>query len=162
MRRTLRKLWESRAPQERRVIVVLGALLGAALYLLLMQAAHRARMQLGPAVSQLHAEAIRLDKSAAEIARLRAMRVTPAPQTDLRLLMQAEIGSAGLARSVERLESGDANQVKVVFGAVPFADWLVWLKNVQAQQIRLDTTRIEALSKPGLVSVTATFIRPKL
>ena len=166
MRNTFRKLWQSRAPQERLVVAMLVAVLGAALYLWLTQSAHRARLQLGSAVSQLRAEAIRLDKSANEIARLRATSATPQQQTaqltDLRLLLQAQIDSAGLARSLVRIESVDASQVKVVFGAVAFADWLAWVENVQSKQIRLDATRIEALSTPGLVSVTTTFIRPKL
>ena len=145
---------------------ILIAVLASALYLWLTQSAHRARRQLGSAVSQLRAEAIRLDKSANEIARLRATQATPQQQTaqltDLRLLMQAQIDSAGLARALVRIESVDASQVKVVFGAVAFADWLAWVENVQSKQIRLDATRIEALSTPGLVSVAATFIRPKL
>lgn len=162
MKNTLRNFWESRPPQERRVIVVLAAVFGIALYLLLLQTAHRARKQLGPAVFQLRAEALRLDKSADEIARLRAMPAIVPPETNLRQLMQAQVDSAGLARSLERIDSGDASQIKVVFGAVPFADWLAWVVTLQKQQIRLESSRVEALSTPGLVSATATFIRPKL
>jgi type II secretory pathway component PulM len=60
-----------------------------------------------------------------------------------------------------RLDAKDADQVQVVFGSVAFADWLAWVATLQAQRIRLDTSRIEALSTPGLVSVTATFARAK-
>ena len=60
-----------------------------------------------------------------------------------------------------RIDAPDANQVKVDFGALPFADWLAWVASLQAQQVRLDTCRIEALSTPGLVSVTATLVRAK-
>jgi type II secretory pathway component PulM len=49
----------------------------------------------------------------------------------------------------------------VVFGSAPFADWLAWITSLQTQQIRLDSSRIEALSTPGLVGVTATFVRAK-
>ena len=76
--------------------------------------------------------------------------------------MQAQLESAGLARSLLRIEAVDASQVRVVFGAVPFYEWLAWVENMQSQQIRLDTTRIEALTTAGLVSVTATFVRPHL
>ena len=162
MRNALRKLWESRSPRERLVVAVLVALLGAALYLWLIQSAHRSRVQLGRSVSQLRAEAIRLDKSADEIARLRATPATLRQQTDFRQMMQALVDSAGLARALVRIESVDASQVRVVFGALPFSDWLAWADNIQLQQVRVDTTRIEALSTPGLVSVTATYIRPKL
>jgi general secretion pathway protein M len=46
-----------------------------------------------------------------------------------------------------------------VFGAVAFADWLDWIAGLESQQVRLEAGRIEALSTPGLVSVTATLVR---
>jgi general secretion pathway protein M len=60
-----------------------------------------------------------------------------------------------------RVDAPDADQVVVVFGAVAFADWLNWIDALKAQQVRLDTCRIEALSTPGLVGITATLVRPK-
>jgi type II secretory pathway component PulM len=48
----------------------------------------------------------------------------------------------------------------VAFGSVPFADWLDWVVALQAQHIRLEAARAEALQTPGLVGVTATFARP--
>jgi type II secretory pathway component PulM len=60
-----------------------------------------------------------------------------------------------------RIDAQNADQVQVVFGSVAFADWLAWVATLQAQRIRLDTGRIEALSTPGLVSVTATLTRPR-
>mgnify|MGYP003704723109 CR=1 FL=1 len=47
----------------------------------------------------------------------------------------------------------------VVFGSVAFADWLTWVGGLQSQQIRLESSRIEALSTPGLVGITASFAR---
>ena len=75
--------------------------------------------------------------------------------------MQTRAGEAGLSRALTRIDATDANQVAVVFGALPYADWQAWVAGLQAQQIRLDACRIEALSAPGLVSVTATFSRAK-
>ena len=49
----------------------------------------------------------------------------------------------------------------MVFGAVAFADWLNWVASLTSQQVRLDACRIEALSTPGLVSVTATLVRDR-
>jgi len=60
-----------------------------------------------------------------------------------------------------RIDAPDANQVQVVFGAVAFAEWLAWVASLQAERIRLDTGRIETLSTPGMVGVTATFTRAK-
>ena len=153
----LRKLWESRSPRDRVMIAVLAAVL----YLSLLQSAYRARTQLGSSVSVLRAQALRLDADANELARVRSAPAAPAPQTDLRTQVQAQAAAAGLAHALLRIDARDADQVQVVFGSVAFADWLAWVAALQAQRIRLDTGRIEALSTPGLVSVTATFNRTK-
>lgn len=161
MKARLRKLWESRSPRDRAIIAVLAAVVGIALYLSLVQSAYQARTQLGASVSVLRAQALRLDADANELARARAEPATPAPQTDLRTQVQAQAGAAGLASALLRIDARDADQVQVAFGSVAFADWLAWVATLQAQRIRLDTGRIEALSTPGLVSVTATFTRAR-
>ena len=161
MKARLRKLWESRSPRDRVIITALAALVGMALYLSLVQSAYRGRAQLGSSVSALRAQALRLDADANELAHARAAPAAPAPQTDLRAQVQAQAGAAGLASALLRIDARDADQVQVVFGSVAFADWLAWVATLQAQRIRLDTGRIEALTTPGLVSVTATFTRAK-
>jgi general secretion pathway protein M len=161
MRARLRKIWESRSPRDRVLIAVLAAVVAALLYLWLMQSAQHARTQLGASLSVLRTQAIRLEADATELERVRAMPVPPAAQTDLRTLVQARAESAGLARALIRIDAPDANQVQVVFGAVSFAEWLAWVAGLQAERIRLDTGRIEALSTSGMVGVTATFTRPK-
>ncbi|MGH8864757.1 MAG: type II secretion system protein GspM, partial [Burkholderiales bacterium] len=92
---------------------------------------------------------------------LRAAPAASVSQTDLRTLVQAQAGVAGLSRALVRIDAPDANQVVVVFGAVAFADWLNWVASLKSQQVRLDACRVEALSTPGLVSVTATLVRAK-
>lgn len=161
MRARLRKIWESRSPRDRVLIAILAAVVAAVLYLWLVQSAQRARTQLDASLSVLRAQAIRLDQDATELERVRAMPVPAAAQTDLRTLIQARAEAAGLARALVRIDAADANQAQVVFGAVAFADWLAWVAGLQAERIRLDTGRIEALSTAGMVGVTATFIRAK-
>jgi len=161
MKAQLRKLWESRSPRDRVIIASLAALVGVLLYLSLVQSAYRARMQLGTSVSALRTQAQRLDADANELARARAAPAAPAAQTDLRTQVQAQAAAAGLAHALLRIDAQNADQVQVVFGSVAFSDWLAWVATLQAQRIRLDTVRVEALSTPGLVSVTATFTRPK-
>jgi general secretion pathway protein M len=161
MRAQLRKVWESRAPRERAIIAALAVMLGAALYVWLVQSAGRARVQLHTSVTTLRAQAARLDQQALEYGRLRAAPAATASPTDLRTLVQVRVGDAGLSSALVRIDAPDANQVKVVFGALPFADWLAWVASLQAQQVRLDACRIEALSTPGLVTVTATLVRAK-
>ena len=161
MNARLQKLWQSRSPRDRVIIIVLAALVGSTLYLSLVRAAYRARTQLGASVSVLRAQALRMDADTNELMRARAAPAIPTPQSDLRAQVQAQAGAAGIAGALVRIDARDADQVQVVFGSVAFADWLAWVATLQAQRIRLDTSRIEALSTPGLVSVTATFARAK-
>jgi general secretion pathway protein M len=162
MKARWRKAWESRSPLERAIIAALAVVLGAALYVWLVQSAGRARVQLNTSVTALRAQAARLNQQAAEYERLRATPPVTSSPIDLRTLVQARVGNAGLSPALVSIDAQDANQVKVVFGALPFADWLAWVASLQAQQVRLDACRIEALSAPGLVSVTATFTRARL
>ena len=161
MKAQLRKAWESRAPRERAVIVALAALLGVVLYGWLVQSAGQARVQLRTSVTTLRAQAVRLDQQALEYGRLRVAPAAAVSPTDLRTLVQAGVGDAGLARALVRIDAPDADQVVVVFGAVAFADWLNWIAGLKSQHVRLDACRIEALSTLGLVSVTATLVRAK-
>ena len=161
MKARLLKLWESRSPRDRLAIAILAAVVGAALYFWLLQSAYRARTQLGTSLTLLRAQATRLNLDATELERVRAIPAPPASQTDLRTLVQARIEAAGLARALVRIDAPDANQVQLVFGAVAFAEWLAWVASLQGEHIRLDTGRIEALSTPGMVGVTATFTRAR-
>ncbi len=161
MKTRLRELWESRAPRERVVLILLAVVLGVALYSWLVHSAYRARAQLGASVTSLRAQAARLNQQAAELERLRAMPKPTPSQSDLRTLVQAQVGAAGLTHGLTRIDASGANQVQVLFGAVAFADWLAWVAGLQSQQVRLDACRVEALSAPDLVSVTATFTRPQ-
>lgn len=163
MRARLEKLWQERAPQERRVIAVVAAVVALLLYVWLLSSAGSARTRLGASVSVLAAQAHRLDRDADELQRLRAQPQTPAAQGDLRKLVEAQAGAAGLSHALQKIDAADANQVKVVFGAVAFANWLGFIAALEAQHVRLDACRLEALSTPGLVSVTATLmrVRPK-
>ena len=161
MKAKLIKLWESRSPRDRIIIVILAVVVGSALYLLLAQSAYRARAQIGKSLSTLRAQAARLNLDATELERLRALPAPPNAQTNLRTLIQARVEAAGLARALVRIDAPDANQVQVVFGAVAFTEWLAWVASLQAEHVRLDTGRIEALSTPGMVGVTATFTRAR-
>ena len=161
MRARLRTIWESRAPRDRVLIAILAAVVAAMLCLWLAQSAQRARTQLGASLPVLRAQANRLDQDATEVERVRARPAPPAAQSDLRTLVQARAESAGLSRAMVRIDAPDPNQVQVVFGAVAFAEWLPWVASLQAERIRMDTARIEALSTAGMVGITATFTRSK-
>lgn len=159
MRARILKLWESRAPRERMFIAGLAIVVGVTLYLWLVTEADRARTQLHVSVPQLRAQSVLLEQQASEHESLRAAPFRAAPSDDLRTLMQTQVNATGLSHALVSLDAADANQVQMVFSAVPFADWLNWAAAMQSQQVRFDGGRIEALPEPGMVSVTGTFIR---
>ena len=161
MKARLRRLWESRAPRERAIIAALAMVVGVLLYIAFVQTAWRARAQLRTGVTTLRAQANVLEQQAAEIERLRAAPAVAASQTDLRTLVQAQADAAGLSRALVRIDAPDPDVVVVVFGALAFSDWNNWIVGLKPQHVRLDACRIEALSTPGLVSVTATLARAK-
>jgi general secretion pathway protein M len=161
MKAALRKAWESRAPRERIVIAVLAAVLGVASYLFLLHSADRGRAQLHVSVAKLRTQAVLLDQQAAEHERLRAAPAPASSLTDLRTVVQARTDAARLTGALTRLDAQDADHVSVTFGAVSFADWLGWIAALQAQQVRVEAARLEALAAPGMVSATATLSRAK-
>jgi len=141
-------------------MVALAAVLGAAAYFALMYSADRARVRLRASVATLRTQAVLLDQQAAEHERLRASPAIPASPADLRALVKARIDAAHLSGVLARIEAPDAEHVNVAFGAVSFADWLGWIAALQAEQVRLEAARVEALASPGMVSATATLTRP--
>ena len=143
----LRTMWESRAPRERRVLAILLGVTGVVLYLWLLSSAQHARTRLQASVEQLRTDAVHVDQDAGEIERLRA-------------LLEAQLTSSGLAGSLVSLQAVDPGQVKLVLGAVSFADWLACVDQLRFQQVQLAETQVVALPAPGMVGVTATFVRP--
>lgn len=160
MKERLRRMWAARSPRDRTIIITASAVVGVVLYFLLVQSAYEARARLGSSVSVLRAQSLRVDQDATELSRVRQVQPPSTPQTDLRTQLQAQAAAAGLSGSLVRIDAKDANQAQVVYGSVGFSDWLAWVTTLQGQNIRLSAARIEALSTPGLVSVTATFARP--
>lgn len=155
----LRNAWASRSPRERMVIAVLAAVLGAAAYLWLLIAAGQARTRLGASVAVLRTQAALLEQRAAEHQRLRAAPAPAVSATDLRTLVRQRVDAGQLAGALTLLEAPDAGHVRIAFGALAFADWLRWVAALQAQHVRLEAVRLEALAAPGMVSVTATLAR---
>lgn len=161
MRTRLREAWESRAPSERVIVLLLALTMGAALYGWLVHSVGQAHLRLQASVATLRAQAVGLELQAVEFERLRATPLPPISPTDLRTLIEAHIEEAGLSHALAKLDAPDANQVVVAFGPVEFATWLTWVGGLKTQQVRLSACRIEALPAPGMVSVTATLLRAK-
>ena len=161
MRMPLQKVWESRAPRERRALTLLAVILSVTLYFWLITSADQARARLRSSLPALRVEAVELEQQASEYERIKNISSTSSSPGELRALVQSQVDAAGLSHTSLTLNSIEAanNQVQVVFNAVPFANWLDWAAGMQLQHVHLETGRIEALSEPGRVKVTATFIR---
>lgn len=159
MRAKLRQTWESRAPRDRLVILVLAVILGAALYAWLVRSGGAAQQRLQASVTLLRVQASALELQALELERLRATPVTPAARTDLGAQVQIQADTAGLSQALVKIDAVDANTVVVAFSSVAFADWVAWVVSLNSQHVRLAACRIEALPAPGRVSVTATLLR---
>jgi type II secretory pathway component PulM len=141
------------------VIAALAAIVGVTLYLWLLHSADRARTQLQSSVAKMRTTVALFEQHAAEHERLRTAPTPAASGADLRTVIQTRADAARLP--LTRIDARDPDQVQVTLGAVAFADWLALTALLQAQQVRLETARIEALAAPGLVSVSATFARSR-
>jgi general secretion pathway protein M len=136
-------------------------LVGAVLYLWLLGSAQHARTRLHASVDQLRIDAVHVDQGADEIERLRAQRPPTLPQGDLRTLVQTQLGTSGLAGSLVSIQAVDPGKLKLVLGTVAFADWLACVDQLRLQQVELAESQMVAQSAPGMVNVTATFVRPQ-
>ena len=152
--------WRERGQREKQLLVILAVFILFAAYAWLVMAALKARSDLSISLLQLRSQLAHLEKDASEINALRQRPATKTGIVDLKALAQSQAGAAGLTRSLQRADSASVNQIQVSFAAAAFSDWLVWLKGMQAQQLRLESCRLESLSStPGLVSVTASLSR---
>lgn len=153
----IRSYWQSLTPTQRGGGVALAIAAIAVLYLLMIFDLQQKRTTLSANVAALRSQHAAIEAQAREIENLRTRPVTGSPPpADLRAFVLAHTEATGLGRGLVRIESTDADRVNVVLGAVPFAAWLQWTTGLQQQKLRLESCRIEALSRPGLVSVTAT------
>jgi general secretion pathway protein M len=159
MKRFADRLLDGRAPRERFIIVGVLAAVLAGLYVLWVQVAQRARHELSAGVIALRGQARDVAAQSNEIERLRRLPSPSAGQLDLRTLVQRQAGASGIARGLQRVETPEPGRVQVSFGAIAFSDWLGWVGALQAQQLRIETCRIEAMATAGLVNVTATLVR---
>jgi len=159
MKTRILSFWNSCSAGKKWAIALAIAAVVVMLYLWLLQSASQARARLQASVATLRVQSSQLELHAAEHLRLRAAPAPVASKTDLRTLVQSHVESTGLSHTVLKIDAQDVNRVRVTFGATSFAAWLTWAQSLQSQQVRVEASRIEALATPGLVSITATFVR---
>lgn len=159
MTEALGQWWVSRSVRQRQLIGLLAVTLVLVLYVWLVHTTTQAREQLLASVAQLRVDATHQGQQADEILRLRAAPAPVRSDTDLRQIVRRGAESVGLGGALVSVERVGADEVKVVFGQLAFADWLVWADAMRAQQLRFAAVRIESQIVHGQVSVTATLDR---
>jgi len=159
MKNALSSIVNPQSSSYRTVVAMLAVMLAATLYIWVVQSAEKGRVKAKASVSMLREQAARLEQQAAEYERLRAKPPATASAGDLKTALEAHAINAGVSRASMRIESVDANRLQLRIGAVSFSDWLTMAVALQSMRLRLESCRIEAMSTPGLVSITATIVR---
>jgi len=150
------------SPRQGTAIALVTVIVFAGLYYWLTESLSKERIKLQTTVTALRAQAAGLEQQAVEFERLGTAPAASTPTGEVAALVQAHAASAGLSRASLRIDSSDKNHVKLVIAGVAFTDWLNMAISLQSMQIRLEECRIEAMSTPGLVSISATFSRAAL
>lgn len=155
------KIWLATASTHlRKAALPVLLLLFAALYLWLPGVGSAAHTRLQSDVLALRTQAAQLERQADEVERLAALPSAPVAAEPLLVQVRAAAMRAGLGESVLRSDSSGPDQVDVSATALDFATWLQWLEELQTLNIRVDSVRIGATAVPGMVSVTASLLRP--
>ncbi len=157
----LTQWWQSRTGRERALLIAACVIIAVVLYVGLLRMANESRVRLRTSVAALRVQSMQLERDAAEIEALKGAAVKNDAPGDLRTIVQEQAASAGLSGRLGRIEAPEADQLQVSFGAVGFAQWLTWISALQSRHVLLESCRVEALSSPGLVSLTATLSRPR-
>jgi general secretion pathway protein M len=140
-------------------MTALAIVLSVSMYSSLITSADRARTQLRSSIPILRDQAREFQQQASEYERLKATASTSSEPGDLRALVQSQADAAGLSHALSSIDAVDTDRTQVVLNAVPFADWISWVAALELHRIRISSSRVETLPPPGMVRVTATFIR---
>ncbi len=154
------KFWQNLGARERRILILMSIVLGAAiLYLLAFEPAWVGRKKLEKSLPLLRQEVAQVDALAAEIKRTGAQVLTSAPLRGLRDEMQRSLERAGLKAAAL---TGNDDAVDVKLSGVSFQEVLAWQQSVQ-KDLRVKTVRFSVArdTKAGAVSVQASFEPPR-
>lgn len=151
--------WRERSGRERAVLLVAAAFtLVAALYALLWEPGLAARRSLSATLPRLRAQLEDMRWQRQEIATLRKQASAATPRGDPASVLRASAAQTPFAAAVERIDALPGGRVRMQAGPVPFDAWLAWIEALQRQLgIRVETCRISALERPGMVRLEASF-----
>jgi general secretion pathway protein M len=159
---TLNAFWAERAPRERRILVVAGALIAlVVIYLLFIEPAASGVARLQRSLPQARGQSAQLD---ALLAEARSLRKAPAAATpaaaDARSTLVKSLEAAGMAPARnDPLPNGD---MRLNFTNVPYAKWTTWLATTE-QTLGVHTVAVHLKSSgtPGNADIELSLRLPR-
>lgn len=129
----LKQFWAERAPRERSILLIGGALLLAVIaYLIAVEPAWTGIARLERSLPQQRANAAELEALLAEVKALKARpAVATMSATDARGALEGSLTKAGLkAARIVPLSDGD---IQLTFSDVPASKWAPWLASIERE-----------------------------
>jgi general secretion pathway protein M len=129
----LKQFWAERAPRERSILLVGGALLLAVIaYLIAVEPAWTGIARLEKSLPQQRANAAELEALLAEVKALKARpAVATMSATDARGALEGSLTKAGIkATRIVPLSDGD---IQLTFSDVPVSRWAPWLASIERE-----------------------------
>ena len=148
----LAQAWNARPDNERRVLLVIGAVVAAALLIgLVWLPLERTRVRLSADLPKLRASIAALQRDADEVKRLRA-RAAPATTATQASAPLASVTTFGGGLAGAQMSVIDDRRVRLTGEDVSFSALLEWLRNAQATfGMRVESARLEARPAAGRV-----------
>lgn len=151
--------WDARPERERQMLTI-GAVivLPILVYLLLWQPAHSAVRKLKASVPAMRAQIAQLHIQSAEVARVRHLPKPAVLDTNaMKVAVETAAVRHQLREALSTLDTQEPNAVRITLAAVPFEQWLRWVRELQQEQsIRAESVAIVALPQTGMVKISAT------
>lgn len=158
----LAEAWRGLAARERRMVLLAGIVVLAALgWMLAFEPAWKGRERLADELPRARAQLSRLERMADEARQLSALpKSAESPQAQ-RAAVEASVRSAGLDGQMAQLSlSGELIDVR--FKAVAFEAWLAWLDaTLRETRLRVADVAVTREPQPGLVSVRLVLELPR-
>jgi len=154
-----RQMLESLSPRNQKILFGLTGLLLIIFSATTVQSLEKSRSPLQQNILKLRAQSLRLEQQSLQYHYLLGLKPVISSSISLDTLLQNHLSHSSLSPSLLRTNAVSAHQVIMTFGAVSFTDWLSFVQELTSQHIRVQQCRIEALSTPGRVNISATMVR---
>lgn len=154
----IRQFWQRLSAREQTIV---GGGTGLLVIILLVfyvwQPLEKERTRLRASLPGIRAEAQQMRVDALAVPKLKSTAKPAALAGGLKEIVEQAASTHGLQVSQANPEGN--GKLSMSLAAVPFDAWVKWLATLQAQQVRLDTCRVEALPQSGMVKVQAVLSR---